>query len=149
MNSNLRQYARKELKYRGKKCNCINCRELWRAQIDPSTADLKEIKYKASGGTEYFISYESGTKLLAYVRLRLDENATVRELKVTGQAANIGKISTGVQHMGLGSKLMKIAEEKAKDYDKIRVTHGAGTRLYYEKLGYNLEDNYMVRKWQK
>ena len=51
--------------------------------------------------------------------------------------------------MGLGSKLMKIAEEKAKDYDKIRVTHGAGTRLYYEKLGYNLEDNYMVRKWQK
>ena len=86
---------------------------------------------------------------MAYVRLRLDENATVRELKVTGQAANIGKTSTGVQHMGLGSKLMKIAEEKAKDYDKIRVTHGAGTRLYYEKLGYNLEDNYMVRKWQK
>ena len=27
--------------------------------------------------------------------------------------------------MGLGSKLMKIAEEKAKSYDKIRVTHGA------------------------
>ena len=40
MNSNLRQYARRELKARGKKCNCINCRELWRAQIDPSTAEL-------------------------------------------------------------------------------------------------------------
>ncbi|MDP6916903.1 MAG: GNAT family N-acetyltransferase, partial [SAR86 cluster bacterium] len=115
------------------------------AQIDPSTAELKEIEYKSSGGKEYFISYESGTKLLAYVRLRLDENATVRELKVTGQAANIGKTSTGVQHMGLGSKLMKIAEEKAKDYDKIRVTHGAGTRIYYEKLGYKLEDYYMVK----
>ena len=48
--------------------------------------------------------------------------------------------------MGLGSKLMKIAEEKAKSYDKIRVTHGAGTRIYYEKLGYNLEDYYMVKK---
>ena len=30
MNSNLRQYARRELKIRGKKCSCINCRELWR-----------------------------------------------------------------------------------------------------------------------
>ena len=145
MNSNLRQYARRELKRRGKKCNCINCRELWRAQIDPDTAELKEIEYKASGGNEYFISYESGTKLLAYLRLRLDSNATVRELKVTGQSASIGKTSTGVQHMGLGSKLMKIAEEKSKEYGKIRVTHGPGTRLYYEKLGYNLEEHYMVK----
>ncbi|HJM17065.1 MAG TPA: tRNA uridine(34) 5-carboxymethylaminomethyl modification radical SAM/GNAT enzyme Elp3 [Candidatus Poseidoniia archaeon] len=145
MNSNLRQYARRELKDRGKKCKCINCRELWRAKIDPSTAELKEIEYKASGGNEYFMSYESGSKLLAYLRLRLDQNATVRELKVTGQSANIGKKSTGVQHMGLGSKLMKIAEEKVKDYQKIRVTHGPGTRLYYEKLGYNLEENYMVK----
>ncbi|HJN20511.1 MAG TPA: hypothetical protein QGF01_06210, partial [Candidatus Nitrosopelagicus sp.] len=39
--------------------------------------DSKEIEYNASGGSEYFISYESGTKLLAYVRLRLDDNATV------------------------------------------------------------------------
>jgi elongator complex protein 3 len=145
MNSNLRQYARRELKARGKKCRCINCRELWRAQIDPKTAELKEIEYKSSGGTEYFISYESGEKLLAYLRLRLDDNATVRELKVTGQAANIGKTGTGVQHMGLGSKLMKIAEEKSKSYPKIRVTHGPGTRLYYEKLGYELNEYYMVK----
>ena len=41
--------------------------------------------------------------------------------------------------MGLGSKLMKIAEEKANEYEKIRVTHGPGTRLYYEKLGYKIE----------
>ena len=95
-----------------------------RDRIDPDTAELKEIEYKASGGNEYFISYESGTKLLAYLRLRLDSNATVRELKVTGQSASIGKTSTGVQHMGLGSKLMKIAEKKAKEYGKIRVTHG-------------------------
>ncbi len=145
MNSNLRQYARRELKARGKKCNCINCRELWRAQIDPSTAELKEIKYKSSGGDEYFLSFESGTKLLGYLRLRLDNNATVRELKVTGQAANIGKTGTGVQHMGLGSKLMKIAEGKAEAYSKIRVTHGPGTRLYYEKLGYELQGHYMVK----
>ena len=77
--------------------------------------------------------------------MRLDDNATVRELKVTGQAANIGKTGTGVQHMGLGSKVMKIAEEKAASYSKIRVTHGPGTRLYYEKLGYELKDYYMVK----
>ena len=40
---------------------------------------------------------------------------------------------------------MKIAEEKSKEYGKIRVTHGPGTRLYYEKLGYNLEEHYMVK----
>ena len=145
MNSNLRQYARRELKARGKKCRCINCRELWRAKIDPETAELKEIEYKSSGGTEYFISYESGSKLLAYLRLRLDDNATVRELKVTGQAADIGKTGSGVQHMGLGSKLMKIAEEKSKAYSKVRVTHGPGTRIYYEKLGYSLKEYYMVK----
>ena len=79
--------------------------------------------------------------------MRLDDNATVRELKVTGQAANIGKTGSGVQHMGLGSKLMKIAEEKSKDYDIIRFTHGAGNRLYYEKLGYDSEEYYMVKRW--
>ena len=37
-------------------------------------------------------------------------------------------------------------EEKANDYAKIRVTHGPGTRIYYEKLGYDLEEYYMVKK---
>ena len=75
----------------------------------------------------------------------MDDNATIRELKVTGQSASIGKTGSGVQHMGLGTKLMKIAEEKANNYDKIRVTHGPGTRIYYEKLGYELEEHYMVK----
>ena len=145
MNSNLRQYARREMKERGTKCLCINCRELWRKYMDPSDAELKEISYSASGGEEKFISFEVGDKLLGYLRLRLDEKATVRELKVTGQAAEIGKIGTGVQHMGLGSKLMQIAEEHASKYSSIRVTHGAGTMGYYEKLGYHLDDYYMVK----
>ena len=145
MNSNLRQYARREMKERGTKCLCINCRELWRKYMDPSDAELKEISYSASGGEEKFLSFEVGDKLLGYLRLRLDERATVRELKVTGQAAEIGKLGTGVQHMGLGSKLMQIAEEHASDYSSIRVTHGAGTMGYYEKLGYHLDGYYMVK----
>ena len=40
---------------------------------------------------------------------------------------------------------MNIAEEKAAAYSKIRVTHGPGTWLYYEKLGYELQDYYMVK----
>ena len=40
---------------------------------------------------------------------------------------------------------MKIAEQHASDYSSIRVTHGAGTLQYYEKLGYKLEDYYMVK----
>ena len=145
MNSNLRQYARREMRDRGTKCLCINCRELWRKYIDPAEAELKEISYSASGGEEKFLSFEVGDKLLGYLRLRLDDKATIRELKVTGQAAEIGKISSGVQHMGLGSRLMKIAEDYASDYSTIRVTHGAGTLRYFEKLGYTLKDYYMVK----
>ena len=145
MNSNLRQYARRELKRRGKRCACINCREVWRARIDPADAELRTRSYDASGGTEHFVSFEAGHKLLAYMRLRHDGQATVRELKVTGQAARLGAEGSGIQHRGLGAQLMGIAEEMSNDFGRLRVTHGVGTLEYYRKLGYELDGSYVVK----
>ena len=77
--------------------------------------------------------------------------AEIRTKTGFGRAAAPAGASTGTHEAmawpeGSVAKGMKIAEEKAKDYEKIRVTHGPGTRLYYEKLGYNLEEHYMVKK---
>jgi histone acetyltransferase (RNA polymerase elongator complex component) len=51
------------------------------------------------------------------------------------------------QHKGYGRKLVKTAEKIAKDkgYKKIAVISGVGTREYYKKLGYSLEETYMIK----
>jgi elongator complex protein 3 len=49
----------------------------------------------------------------------------------------------------LGKKLIKEAEKIAKKefgLKKIAVISGIGVRNYYKKLGYSLENTYMVKK---
>jgi elongator complex protein 3 len=110
---------------------------------------LKTIKYKASGGTEYFIEIINKKNILfGLLRLRLDKLATIRELHVYGQAINIISKSQIItpksqvfQHTGLGKILLQEAEKitKRNKYKKIRVISGVGVREYYKKLGYNLD----------
>ncbi|MBU1075231.1 GNAT family N-acetyltransferase, partial [Patescibacteria group bacterium] len=52
------------------------------------------------------------------------------------------------QHIGFGKRLMDEAEKLSKKngYKKIAVISGIGVRDYYRKLGYQLEDEYMVKK---
>ena len=55
------------------------------------------------------------------------------------------------QLYGFGRKLMEKAEVIAYDngYRKMAVISAIGTRNYYRKLGYKLEETYMVRKLEK
>ncbi len=99
-------------------------------------------KYQASGGTEYFLSYESKDRkvLYAFLRLRIpchsegpraksrgtEESkiykvlpeligaALIRELHTYGELAPLGKTGK-VQHLGLGKKLMAEAEKIVKN----------------------------------
>lgn len=52
--------------------------------------------------------------------------------------------------MGFGRKLVERAEEivrtKHPDITKIAIISGVGVRAYYERLGYELEGEYMVKK---
>ncbi len=140
--SNLR-----ELAWKLSECNCIRCRETGRKR-HAKEINLSIIKYRASGGDEYFISYEdfSTGALVGFLRLRLSKEAFVRELHVYGKTTPIGKTGEW-QHKGIGTSLLKIAEEYAfsEGYPKLKVISGVGVREYYKKRGYSLESHYMVK----
>lgn len=113
--------------------------------------DLKITKYNASEGEEYFLEIINKQDILfGLLRLRiLDKNAMVRELHIYGKALKIGEISKiASQHKGFGSWLVKEAERisKKEKCRKISIISGVGVRSYYKKLGYELEDEYMVKE---
>ncbi len=169
---NIRQLVKERMKEFGYSCRCIRCREIGhrvleleregkKVNIDEllEEAELVVRKYRASGGTEFFISYEveSIDAIVGFIRLRfpdkpfiecLKDCALVRELHVYGKAIPIGEHGKkAVQHRGFGEKLLSKAEEIAKEsYDRIAVISGVGVRPYYRKLGYEREFEYMVKR---
>jgi len=74
----------------------------------------------------------------------------IRELKVNGSVESVGKDGKSVQHRGIGSKLLKIAEEMAyyNGMTHVTVTSAVGVRDYYRlKHGYELDDCGLM--WKK
>jgi len=160
--TNLRQVLQAELLKEGKKCRCIRCREV-RGGLYDAKVKLLVNERDSLGGQELFLSYESGGKLFAMLRLRLpckeekllfkelEGAAIVREVHTYGQVRGLRGQSSQEeeksQHQGLGKRLMAKAEEIACDrgYQKIAVISAIGTREYYRKLGYRLEGSYMTK----
>ncbi len=152
LESNIRQLVQKRLEDTDRECRCIRCREVGHNDLDledPSLIKMGDLQYEASGGHEHFINLSYEDKLIGYVRLRVDDNscATIRELKVFGKMAQIGKDGEDWQHRGFGKELVAQAERtaKAEGRKRIRVTSGVGVRGYYRSLGYRLEAPYMVK----
>jgi elongator complex protein 3 len=163
--TNMRQMALQELHKSGDRCRCIRCREVGHVKrthgLDPreESIELVERDYEASGGHEYFLSFEDTENdiILGFTRLRtppesfrpeIDEDTLiVRQLKVMGSATDIGEEGKDTQHQGYGTKLMKKAEEKAKELgkNKVVVISAVGTREYYRKFDYEKEGPYMVK----
>jgi len=164
--SNFRQNLFKYLDEKEVTCHCIRCREVKNNKIigSPDNFQFSIINYQSSGGEEYFIQcVDEGEQLLGFVRLRLPEYllknkdffikeltgcALIRELHVYGKQIELGALGQ-VQHLGIGKKLMLMAEEiaiknKAK---KIAVISGVGVREYYKKQKYILDGEYMVKKF--
>ena len=151
---NLITNLRQVLQQKGVKCNCIRCREIKDRPMDVKKAKLIIQEYPASGGTEYFLSYNSPDEkdLYGFCRLRISADspiapAIIRELHVYGQLVPVGQTKK-VQHSGLGKKLMKEAEKIAKKSKakEIAVISGVGVRGYYKKLGYKLKETYLIKK---
>jgi elongator complex protein 3 len=134
-------------------CPCIRCREVKGGYIIKEKIIFDRIDYSASNGQEIFLQYVSPDKkrLFALLRLRITSNntATIREVHTYGKMTKINQQDKqSPQHIGLGKKLIFIAEKIAgKEFkiDKISVISGVGVRDYYRKLGYKLKDTYMVK----
>jgi len=163
--SNLRQVVHKKMIERNLKCRCIRCREIQDEKVYPDQVSLRVNEFEASGGREFFISFndEKRDKLCSLLRLRftsyslngtkhfipeLEGAAVVREVHTYGEQVKImDKEKNASQHVGLGRRMMIEAEHIAKKfgYKKIAVISGIGVREYYKKLGYSLEGTYMLK----
>ncbi len=161
--TNMRQMALQEMHKEGERCRCIRCREVGHQRRkhgrEPENVKLLERTYDASGGKEYFLSYEDPDQdiILGFTRLRAppesfrpeidDDTLIVRQLKVMGSATDIGE-EGDTQHQGYGTKLMEAAEEKAREIgrSKVVVISAVGTREYYRKFDYEKEGPYMVKE---
>jgi len=161
---NLRQIVHKNLEKQGFSCKCIRCREAGLAKKKDLDEELvlERINYDASEGNEVFLSYNDSDDLTyGFLRLRKPSEkahrkeispdvAIVRELHVFGKAIEIGSHEKdSFQHIGLGKKLMKNAEEIAKNEFRVKrllVISAIGTREYYQKLGYKIYGPYMAKE---
>jgi ELP3 family radical SAM enzyme/protein acetyltransferase len=165
--SNLAQLVKDEAEKQGIYCQCIRCCEIRGDKFNPAEIQYKVVKFLASGATEYFISAEIERKnrhlLLGFLRLRISPalindsiipeldgpTAMIRELHVYGKIVEVGagKSRTGAQHLGIGKKLLKMAEDIAYDdaSTQIAIISGIGVRDYYRKQGYELRGSYMMK----
>ena len=98
-------------------------------------------------------------------KFKKEKTAIIRELHIYGQALKLGErngmlTSKGVprehvkesmlyrgQHIGLGKQLISKAEDmvRKEGVNKLSIISGIGVRDYYRKLGYRLENTYMVK----
>lgn len=159
--SHVRELAQWELEARGKKCRCIRCREAGHNFLkgrDAGEIVLLDEHYSASGGKEYFISFEDVAMdiLVGFARLRIPSesahrpemagSAVIRELRTVSQQVPLSQRNdSSWQHRGFGEKLIERCIELAVENGKERllVTSGIGAREYYRNLGWDRVGPYM------
>jgi len=169
--SNLRQIVETRLAKKGISLVDIRHREIKNKTNDPQKAILKTLVYEASGGKEYFLSFEDkeDRTIFSLLRLRIPSSiiekkedalhnflpelkwaSLIREIHTFGDQLSIGeKGSTFWQHIGFGKRLIAEAEKISKEefgLKKIAVIAWVWVREYYKKRGYHLEWEYMVKE---
>jgi elongator complex protein 3 len=160
--TSLRQDAQAEMQRRGTRCRCIRCREVGSRRVNLEELALVEEVYPAGGAKEHFISFVTPEdKLAGFLRLslprkgvsptamaELDEAAIIREVHVYGQSLEVGTDQPGAaQHAGLGTRLLRRAEEIAKEhgYARLAVISAVGTRHYYLNRGFERGPLYLSK----
>jgi len=161
--TSLRQDVHLEMKKRGTKCECLRCREVRSKKVEIERLKLDDLIYQAEDAEEHFISFiTSDDKVAGFLRLSLpNKNAPqtgivdlesaviIREVHVYGQSLEVGAEKRGsAQHAGLGTRLMKEAEQVAltRGFERIAVIAAVGTRGYYLDRGYERGDLYLVKE---
>ena len=163
---NMRQLLQDDMRLNKWGCECIRCREVKGHLVSQENIKLNIEKYRASGGDEYHISFDTCCNknyLIGFLRLRLTDCASkedeavlpsikgcalIRELHIYSNISDVGNnIEGSLQHKGYGKQLVAKAEEIARDngYRKVAIISGTGVRGYYRRLGYQLIDTYMMK----
>lgn len=155
--TNFRQIVKQKMKKQEQKCFCIRCREVKGKDIEIQNLKLDIVHYLTTVSEELFLEFITpDDKIAGFLRLsfprkvnfinEIDKSAMIREVHVYGKAKKIdGNSKSGSQHKGLGTQLLKVAEELSKKagFKNISVISAIGTRGYYGKKGYKIEDLYM------
>lgn len=158
--TSLRQDVLAEVARRWQRCRCIRCREVRGRTVARSELHLEDYSYSAAEAEEHFLSFVTADdRLSAFLRLSLPDAshlqppvlelanaAIIREVHVYGQSLGVGRSKSGAaQHIGLGSELIRQAEQIARDrgYTRLAVIAAIGTRRYYAERGFAPGDLYM------
>jgi len=163
--SNLRQLVHERMAARGQACGCIRCHEIRETEVLDGDLHLVVHEYDTAASREQFIGLETAAgKLAGFLRLSLPQPAQetvevwdalpelrgaamIREVHVYGPALSIGAANAGeAQHLGLGRRLIDEAKARAvaASYDRLAVISAIGTRRYYERLGFERGELYMI-----
>ena len=131
--------------------------------MDLSRLQPFAMKYRAGGGEEMFMSFETASqaRLAGFLRLHLPDAPTrvkmptelmrcaiIRELHVYGPSLPVGDASDGeAQHRGIGRQLLAAAVDEARlaGFKRLAVIASIGTRQYYRQHGFEDGDLYMAR----
>lgn len=170
--TSLRQDVALELEKRGQRCSCLRCREVGSASVEPASLVLDDLVYHPANAEEHFLSFRTPEGQVAgYLRLSLprlpggavlpgghelpllnfsdlEGAALIREVHVYGQSLPVGIEQAGAaQHIGLGTRLLKEAEQIARrnGFHRAAVIAAIGTRPYYLNRGYTRGQLYLVK----
>lgn len=160
--TSLRQDVQSEMRRRGTTCQCIRCREVRGTKVDLAKMRLDDLAYSAGAFTEHFLSFVTDDDRIAgFLRLSLpgpaspetgiqdlESAAIIREVHIYGQSIQLGEDGArGVQHQGLGTRLIHEAVAIAREhgYSRLAVISAIGTRRYYRRLGFRSGELYMIK----
>lgn len=162
--TNFRQIAEQDIHKNGGIIQDIRSREIKNQEVSFEELELEQVSYKTSTGEEVFLSYKTkkDDKIVGFLRLavfdkdlskkhfmhELKDSAIIREVHVYGKALKIdSKNKRAAQHIGIGSRLINITKdyiEKNTEFKRLAVISAIGTRKYYEKHDFKLDDLYMI-----
>lgn len=171
LQSSLAQIVKDEAEAKGIYCQCIRCCEVRGESFAPEEIQWRVDRFQASGAEECFLSAIVPRKhrnlMLGFLRLRLPSatlqnsvipelkgpaTALIRELHVYGKVKEVGAtekgtVASSAQHLGIGRKLVQMAETLAAQAgaEKLAIISGVGVRDYYRKFGFRLQGTYMVK----
>ena len=159
--TSLRLDIQERMKQLGTRCDCVRCREVKGESVVLDDLKVEEINYSAGGAEEHFLSFVTKEdKLAGFLRISLpsqqspftglndlQDAAIIREVHVYGQSLAVGEEKSGAaQHIGLGGRLIRRAMEIAREkgYARLAVISAIGTRLYYQRHGFEMGETYQV-----